>query len=385
MTDWLRSGPGVQTMTAGEHCHLAILIPDLSGGGAERVMVTLANCFAANGHRVDLVLGRAVGTYMAEVAPGVRIVDLHSDRMLASVLPLVRYLRRERPKAMLSALNHVNIIAILARKLARVRTRLVISERNSLTSLGTGKAGALISRLMGLCYPSADAVIAVTRAGASELVKAFGLPSRKVFAIPNPLDIDRAQALSAEPLSHPWFVPGARPVILAVGRLAPQKDFATLIEAFAQLRTHISARLVILGEGPQRAELERQVEASGLSGEVLLPGFQENPFAWMAASKLFVMSSRFEGFPNVLVQAMACGAPVVSTDCPTGPDEILEGGRWGRLVPVGDARALARAMADTLKDATPPDVGRRARAFQTDGVSRAYLSAMLPVNDGSAS
>lgn len=365
-------------MTDTQRHHLAIFIPNLNGGGAERVMVTLANHFVAKGYCVDLVLAQATGTYIVEVASGVRIIDLKSSRILTSMLPLVRYLRRERPDAMLSALSHVNIIAILARKLAGVRMRLVISERNSLTSLSSDRLGKILRHLMAWFYPSSDAVIAVTQAGAQELIGALRLSKEMVFAIPNPVDIERVRALSVEALNHPWFDTGAPPVILAVGRLSLQKDFGTLIQAFAQLRSQLPARLVILGKGPLWEELECQVAKLGLTRDVYMPGFQENPFCWMARSHLFVLSSRFEGFPNVLVQAMACGARVVSTNCPTGPDEILEGGRWGRLVPVGDAGALACAMHEALKETTQPDVRVRVSAFKTEIISQNYLAILSP-------
>lgn len=356
---------------------IAIFIPDLRGGGAERVMVTLANRFAEKGHRVDLVLASAKGTYLTEVGPGVRVVDLKSGRMLSSVLPLARYLRRERPDAMLSAMHHVNIVAILARKLARATVRLVISERNSLANLQTTH-GVVMRVLMAILYPSADAVIAVTKAGARELLDAFNLIEAKVFSIPNPLDIERVKQLALEPLDHPWFAPGEPPVILAVGRLAPQKDFSTLIEAFALLRSHLAARLIILGEGPLREDLERLVRERGLADQVSMPGFQENPYKWMARCGLFVLCSRFEGFPNVLVQAMACGASVVSTDCPTGPNEILENGKYGRLVSVGDQVSLASAMEDLLKAKNHCNSDSLIGEFDQFNIALRYINALLP-------
>jgi len=356
--------------------HIAIFLPSLRGGGAERVMVTLANGFAARGHRVDLVLTRAEGPYLPEVAKEVRIVDLDKGRVLASLLPLASYLRRERPHAMLSVLNHANIIAILARKLARVRTRLVVSERNSLAGLPLGLAGWIICGLMRLLYSAADGVVAVSQAMAEELVTKIGLSPTQVAAIPNPVDVASLAVLAQARPDHPWLAPGQPPVMLAVGRLEKQKDYPTLLEAFARLRSQREARLVILGEGSQRAVLDQRIARLGLAGLVELAGFKSNPFAWMAACDLFVLSSRYEGFPNVLVQAMACGTTVVSTDCPTGPDEILEGGRWGRLVPVGDAEALAQAMADALDDTSPPDVRKRADAFRSEAATEKYLSIL---------
>ena len=331
---------------------IAIFVPSLRGGGAERVMVTLANGFAERGHRVDLVLVQAEGPYLPEVCSAVRIVNLNKGRVLASLVPLARYLRRERPHAMVSALNHANIIAILARKLSGVPTRLVVSERNSLTGLQGTRTGRRMLRLMRRFYPLADGVVAVSRAMAAELHEQLDIPLDRISAIPNPVDIDAIRAQARSVPDHPWLKSDQPPVILAVGRLEPQKDYPTLLEAFARVRKNNDARLVILGEGSLRAELEERIRHLGLQDVVDMPGFQSNPFGWMAACSVYVLSSRYEGFPNSLVQAMACGAKVVSTDCPTGPVEILEDGKWGRLVPVGDANALAKEIVAAL--ATPP-------------------------------
>lgn len=340
-------------------------------------MVTLANGFAAYGHRVDLVLARAEGPFLTELAPAVRIVDLERGRVLASLLPLVRYLRRERPDAMLSALNHANIVSILARKIARVPVRLVVSERNSLVSLGGGTRGHLFRTLMRCCYPMADLVVSVSRDGARELVAELGLPDRLVTAIPNPVPVEEIKSSAAEAPDFPWLTTGSSRVVLAVGRLEAQKDYPTLLRAFALLRRNHDIRLIILGEGSLRPTLERQIHELGLTESVALPGFQPNPFPWMAACDLYVMSSRYEGFPNSLVQAMACGAQVVSTDCPTGPAEILEDGKWGRLVPVGDVEALARAMAETLDEEVPPGNVARLTAYCPDRVVQAYEKVLL--------
>ncbi|SHF32637.1 Glycosyltransferase involved in cell wall bisynthesis [Lampropedia hyalina DSM 16112] len=358
--------------------HIAVYLPSLRGGGAERVMVTLANGFAARGHQVDLVLVQAEGPYLAEVVPAVRIVNLNRKRVMASLLPLVRYLRRERPEAMLSALNHANIIAILARRLAGVKTRLVVSERNSLSSLSTGKQGQLFKWLMRTFYTWADGVIAVSRGIAQEMNTQLGLPMHTITSIPNPVDLQAIQQQAQIRPNHPWLGAGQPPVILAVGRLEPQKDYPTLLQAFAKLRESENARLVILGEGSQREPLQAHIARLNLQDSVTMPGFQDNPFAWMAACTVYVMSSRYEGFPNSLVQAMACGVPVVSTNCPTGPAEILEDGKWGELVSVGDADALALAIARMLHT---PEAGekslQRAGFFSVDAAVDNYLSAMM--------
>ncbi len=358
---------------------LAIFLPSLNGGGAERVMVTLANAMATRGFRVDLVLAAARGPYLKDVVPAVRVVDLKAGRVIKALLPLAGYLRRERPVAMLSAMGHANVVALLARKLARVSVRVVVSERNTISvehSQARGVAARINFRLVRLLYPSADGICTVSQAVSDDLAVFARLPLQRVQTIYNPFDLPRIARRAAESIDYPWFARNQPPTVLAIGRLTEQKDFFTLISAFAQLRQHRVLRLIILGDGELRAGLADHMAELGLSDDdVKLPGFVSNPFAWLARCSLFVLSSRWEGLPGALIEAMACGAPVVSTNCLSGPDEILEGGRWGRLVPVGDVAALAQAMADTL-DTPPaqrPDVRLRAADFEQERAVDAYL------------
>lgn len=360
---------------------VAIFIPSLEGGGAERVMVTLANAMASRGFAVDLVLGVARGPYLKSVSASVRIIDLKTGRMIKALLPLVRYFRSARPAATLAAITHASVVALVARALARSRTRLVVSERSTISVDAAHTQGAL-SRLTYALVPSlyalADGICTVSQAASLDLARFSGLPSTRVQTIYNPFDLMRIGALAAETPDHPWLAVGQPPVVLAIGRLVPQKDFSNLILAFKQLRTTHIARLLILGEGEMRASLDDMVAQHGLESDVQFPGFVENPYSWLARSKLFVLSSIWEGLPGVLIEALACGVPVVSTDCPSGPDEILQGGRWGRLVPVGDVGALASAMAQTLD--TPlqqhPNVRQRAADFEQDRAVDAYLKIL---------
>jgi glycosyltransferase involved in cell wall biosynthesis len=239
--------------------------------------------------------------------------------------------------------------------------------------------GRLLLRLAWRAYRHAAAVVAVSRGVADHLTSRVGLAADRVVVIHNPIVFPGLTERAAVPLAEPWYGAGAPPVILGIGRLEPQKDFATLIRAVALLRRERPVRLRILGEGPLRADLEAQVRAAGLEDAVQLPGFCANPFAEMRQAAVVVLSSIFEGFGNVLVEAMACGTAVVSTDCPSGPAEILEGGRLGPLVPVGDAEALAAAIGATL-DCPPDPAALRARAedFAVDQVVERYLAVLVP-------
>lgn len=362
--------------------HVAIYVPSLRGGGAERVMATLANAFAERGLNVDLVLAGAEGPYLKELSSKVRVVDLKAGRVTLSLPGLVAYLRRERPQAMLTALNHANVIAVLARFLARVPTRLVVSERNTLTEEATrnqGMAARAVFLLMRWLYPHADEIIAVSDGAAEALSRFANLPRQRITTVYNPYDLFTIQQRASLALDHPWFSPGAPPVVLGIGRLTRQKDFPSLISAFAQLRTKRPARLIILGEGELRSDLQTLADSLGLDAQdFCLHGFVDNPFAYIARCGVFVLSSRWEGLPNVLIQALACGAPVISTDCPSGPAEILENGQWGRLVPVGDVEALAQAMLVSLTKAEHPDVTARAAYFSVERAADEYLRILFP-------
>lgn len=359
--------------------HIALFLPSLGGGGAERVMVILANGLAANGFDVDLVVVNAQGPFLTDIESLVRVVDLKASRVIFSLLALMRYLRKARPVVMLSALNHANVIALWACKIANIETRVVVSEHNTL-SIEQAMAGIdrrrLMPWLMRITYPSAAGVVAVSSGVADDLARIIDLPREHIKVVYNPVVTERLDELSRHPVEHPWFAVGEPPVILSVGRLTVQKDFSTLIKAFAMLRKERIARLVILGEGELRGELQGLISQLKISDDVALPGFVDNPYSWMRSSSLFVLSSVWEGFGNVLVEAMACGVPVVSTDCPSGPAEILENGRWGRMVPVGSVESMYSAIEATLNDTESPNAVLRAQDFGLTQALHSYLQVM---------
>jgi glycosyltransferase involved in cell wall biosynthesis len=364
-----------------ERERLALFVPSLRGGGVERVMVTLANAFAAHGYPVDLVLAQVEGPYRTAVTAAVNVIDLRAPRVAVSIPGLVRYLRRARPDALLAAMEHTSIAALVATALAGVDCRVVISEHNHISSANGGHPGRkemLTRRLRRALYPRADAVVAVSAGTADDLAHIARLDRAAVAVIHNPVTTPEIARLRREPVAHPWLNDPTRPVVMGIGRLTEQKDFSTLLRAFAHLRASRAARLIILGEGELRPALEAEVERLGLAGSVSLPGFVANPHAHVARAAVFALSSRREGFANVLVEAMACGTPVVATDCCSGPAEILANGAWGRLVPVGDAAALADALRATLAATAHPDVAARAAEFGVDRAVNAYLRMMLP-------
>jgi len=347
---------------------IAFFLPTLHGGGAERVVVNLLKGMLSQNIPLDLVLATAEGPYLNQVPDGVRVINLAAGRVIKAILPLSKYLRQNQPLALLSHLNHANVVALLAGKLARTETRLVVVEHNTMSSDKSKLIRAkLVPPLMKWLYPSADAIVGVSTGVSRDLELQLGLPEGKVTTIYNSVVDDELIAKSKAELNHPWFQYGGVPVFLAVGRLTQQKDFSTLLEAFALLRKQKHARMIILGEGECRSELEAAIACLGISEDVSLPGFVENPYAYLSRASAFILSSLWEGLPTVLIEAMACGCPVIATDCPSGPDEILEAGKYGHLVPVGDAVAMSEAMLQVLDASINQDfLLQRGMFFSTD-------------------
>jgi glycosyltransferase involved in cell wall biosynthesis len=330
---------------------IACFLPSLSAGGSELFMIKLANGFVAKGHRVDLVLASRNGGSAGRLDTRVEIVDLATKSCLAAFWPLVSYLKRERPPVLLSGLVHTNIIAIIAARLAFARTRVFARESTTPSvndGLLVGKKSRFVAHLRRWVYPLAAIVIAPSNGVADDLAKYLGVPRKKIVVIHNGVDLDGVRNDAAQSVEHPFFLTG-EPVILSVGRLCVEKDFATLIRAFSQVLSDCPARLIILGEGALRAELSALVDSLKISERVSLPGFVDNPSKYIRKAAVFVLSSICEGFPNVLLEAMAVGTPVVSTDCRSGPREILMNGRWGVLVGIQDIDAMRNSIIDALQ------------------------------------
>lgn len=360
---------------------VALFVPTLCSGGVERVMLNLAGGLAGRGFQVDLLAGRAEGELRSQVPAGVRLIDLGGKRVLATLPALVRYLRRERPTVLLSAMDHTNVVALWARKIARVPTRVVISAHCILSRearAGKLRRARVLPFFVRHFYPWADQVVAVSNGVAEDLVRVTGLARERIQVIYNPVITPEFRARAQARLDHPWFQAAAPPVVLAVGRLSVEKDHATLLRAFAQVRRLQPARLLILGEGKERAALEALAGSLGIREDFALPGYAENPLAYMARSAVFVLSSSFEAFGLVLVEAIAAGVPLVATDCESGPREILEEGKHGRLVPVGDHEALAAAILDALKQARQAPTAEFLTRFELSTALDSYVRVLAP-------
>jgi len=331
--------------------HIALFLPSLEGGGAERVTVALANGFIKKGLSVDMVLAKVSGPYLKEISSEVRIINLKAGRVIFSLPGLVNYLKNERPQILFSTLEHASIFALWAKILSGNKVKCIIRFPNTI-GVAARNAQSLRDRLIPwmtkFFIKWADAVVAVSYASAKDLVNSLHISSHRIHVIYNPVICDNLFEKAKEPLNHPWFASGQPPVILGVGRLSKQKDFSTLIRAFALVHKEIQVKLMILGEGAKRTELEKLIFKLRLEDDVALPGFIENPFPYMKLAKVFVLPSLWEGLPSTLIQAMALGTLVVATDCPGGSDEIIEGSKMGILVPVRDYQKLAVALIDQI-------------------------------------
>jgi glycosyltransferase involved in cell wall biosynthesis len=373
---------------------------NLNGGGVQRMTILLAEGLAARGAKVDLVVCDTQGELKEQIPPGLRMVALERSNPLAARLavlradpqgmvaflrPLItikyasptlrylpslaRYLRTARPDSLFSATTYLNIEAVLARRLAAVPTRLVLSDRSHFSSGKPRKAWRQrhLVAAMRRSYLQAEAITAVSQGVAADIARSLDIAREAITTLHNPTITPDFAAKVGQPVEHPWFADGAPPVLLGVGRTTFQKDFATLLHAFARVREGRPARLAIIGESneKQTARLRELAAELGVQDDFELMGYRANPLPYMARAAVFVLSSRYEGFPNVLLEAMACGTPVVSTDCPSGPSEILDGGAYGALVPVADEAALAAAITATL-DAPPERARLEGRAAMFD-------------------
>lgn len=367
---------------------IAFFIPTLAGGGAEKVFLTLANGFVRRGYTVDLVVGSATGPFLADIADAISLHDLRTHRISHGLRPLINYLRHRNPRVLISALGHCNLLALIANFLAGSNTAIYVTEHNMLsTSLAKHRLfkRLLLLGLMKALYPIANRVIAVSSGVAFDLERTLSLDRRTLCVIHNPIDLSEIAILADEPVYHSWFTDPNKHVIISVGRLVQQKDYTLLINAFAHVSARRPVRLIIIGEGPERTRLEQLVNSLGLQADVDFLGFQHNPYNYVRHSDLFVLSSAWEGFSVVLAEALACGTSVLSTDCPSGPSEILEGGIWGRLVPVGDVSAMANGIVELLDSPLQIDCGTRARDFAVPAILERYRALLFaedaPITD----
>lgn len=362
---------------------IAFFLPDLRGGGAERVAVNLVAPLRARGFEIDFVLASAEGELLALLPPDVTVVNLKAKRFRSALLPLIRYLRQRRPDALQARMWPLTVIAVIARRIARVPTRLMISDHIAL-SHQYGHLRATFAALKATTrwfYPQADVRMLVSKGAADDLAALSGLPRDSLEVVYNPVPPPPAPTAVAVAEAKALWGSGDGARIISVGTLKHQKNHALLIRAFALLRQERAARLMIVGEGERRSDLAALAQSLDVADDVLLVGFRREPWALVAAADLFALSSDYEGFGNVLVEAMRLGVRIVTTDCPSGPAEIVDDGRYGELVPVNDPAALAAGMARALSAPQAPDRLRdRAEAVSGIGAVDRYVELLFGPN-----
>jgi glycosyltransferase involved in cell wall biosynthesis len=369
-----RSDCPTKRKSASDQRRIAIVLATLGEGGAERIAINLADGFVKRGHQVDLVVVRPVGPLVKVVPPGVRVVDLKAGRARAAIRSLRSYIRDEGPDVLLAINYEANFLTLLSSIGLREKARTILTVHcGPHQYIGTLslRTRLLYLAAIRLLYPAADAIVAVSH-GIEADFKKLGIKGESIRTIYNPVLRDDFDELARAEVDHDWFRKAQGPVIVTVGRLTLQKDHRLLLRSFQRLASP-HARLMIIGDGELRTELEREAAERGLSDRVFFAGYRDNPYPYMQSAQLFVLSSRWEGLPTVLIEAMATGTPVVSTDCPHGPREILEDGRWGALVPVGDVDALAKAMSEIL-DHGGVNAAERAGEFGVEAAAKKYLA-----------
>jgi glycosyltransferase involved in cell wall biosynthesis len=373
---------------------VAIYLSARHHGSREVAFLQLISRLLDGGSRVDVLVAGPEPWLRTALDPRARIEDVsrwwmgygllrlpHLVRAYLSAPAVAGYLRRAKPDVLFATSIPPNLAALGGQAIAKTPTAIVIRQSNVVRLAEADRYAGVRRRprdwIMPRLYRGADAVIAVSAGVADNLRLLGAVTDSRIIVVPNGVALDRIDARAAEPVDHPWLQGGAEPVLVAIGRLVPKKDYPTLLQALQLLRRSVPARLIILGDGPERGGLESLARKLGIEQHVSMPGFRDNPFPFLARANLFVLSSISEGMPSAMIEALACGCPVVGTDCPSGPSEILDNGRYGALVPVGSVEALAAAMLEALKQ--PPDRERlRARAaeFSVQACVDRYLNVL---------
>jgi glycosyltransferase involved in cell wall biosynthesis len=345
--------PREEMKIQGKPKKILFVISSLVSGGAEKVLSQILERLNRKDFEPNLAVFEKKGVYMSQLPPDVKLYDLKKQRRIDFfnlIVKLAYIMHREKPDVIVSFLTYTNIVSILAKKISFSNSRLIISE-HSLTSISlkSARSAKVKASLVKLLFNLADKIIVVCKRLKQDMVINFKIHEGLIDVIYNGLDIERVKELSKEPLRHNWFN-NETPCIVAVGRLVKLKGFPVLLKAFSLVRKQSPIKLVILGEGEERDSLEKISRNLKIENDVALLGFKKNPYKYLSRSDIFVLSSFWEGFPNVVIEAMGCGVPVIATRCPSGLEEIITDGVNGLLVPVGDVNALAEAMLKLLKD-----------------------------------
>ena len=356
---------------------IAFFLPDLRCGGAEKVALLLANEFIKQGFNVDMVLSKAQGEFLSELSSQIRIIDLKADRIRYMFKPLLKYFKSEKPDVVLASMWPLTLLAVVAFKAAKLSGSVVVSDHTTFSQAPLMQKRSMrwfFKYSLSSVYPFANAIVAVSDGVADDLCGLGGIKRKSITVIFNPVETNTSRFTEDEGYRNWKNSKGKK--IIAVGALKKEKDYPSLLEAFSLLLKEEDAHLTILGQGDLLADLKALAIKLEIAERVNFAGFIRNPSAWISSSDLLVLSSNCEGFGNVLIEAMSVGTPVVSTDCQSGPKEILENGKYGILVPVSDINALANAMYKSINDKHDRDaLKNRAADFSVDKIAKQYIEA----------
>ncbi|MCO6430067.1 MAG: glycosyltransferase [Deltaproteobacteria bacterium] len=359
-----------------ERPRIAIIIASFQGGGAERAMLNFARGAIALGHSVDVLVISASGPLMESVPAAARVINLNCSRAALALPGLIKYLQREKPAALYATVAHVNTLAIIAAKLSGSPAKVIVRESSAPSAEQIHTASARITHALShALYRYSDGIIAVSNGVRDKLASLMPAAAEKIRVLPTPVIDEYIFSLAEGEIEHPWLKNRELPVILGAGRLVEEKNFALLIRAFQAVVRRRPARLVILGEGRLRSSLTELIDRLDLNHSVSMPGFRVNPFPYLKHCDLFVLSSVSEGMPNVLLQAMSFGTPVVATDCQSGPRECLSDGYYGDLVPLNDPASLSEAMLRSIDSHRRNDAAAYVmQNYSVSAATKAYLS-----------
>ncbi|MBT3413285.1 MAG: glycosyltransferase [Candidatus Jacksonbacteria bacterium] len=357
---------------------LIILIPSLRGGGLEKTILRLATELNQQNVDLDFVVTNMVNSAY-QVPNKLPFINLDAARIAYALVPLVRYLKKTKPRVLFSAGTPLNSIAVLAKLVSGYPKRLVLGERNHLSSIVRHSSrfrDRFRPYLVRFLYTFANLVLAVSKSVADDVITIGGLDEKKVRVVHNFFDVDQIRVQASVPTNIDWIDTPDVPILISVGRMVPQKGYDILLKAFSLLRKQRECRLVILGDGTERATLEILAKELNVHNDVFMPGFVQNPYAYMAKASLLVQSSLWEGLPGVLIEALACGTPVVAINSPGGASEILAGGKYGTLITTPNVTDLAEAISHNLNNKSDSKkLIDRARFFSSENILQQYKEA----------
>ncbi|GAA0367797.1 glycosyltransferase [Bacillus horti] len=356
---------------------IVLLVPNLGGGGAEKVMLTLLKTIKKETADVTLLMVHKSGELVHQIPAEANTVDLGIKKLRHAPRKLIQELNRIRPDVILSTLTAMNFVLLVIKPFLAGKPKIVVRETNPPSP--KYKDNLKMKLLYQLLYRRSDQIIAISEGVAEDLIQYARLANHKekISVIYNPIHLSFIQQSMDQPIMHSWLNQKHTPVLLAIGRLVEQKDFHTLLRAFHQVRQQLDSKLIILGEGEQKEQLQALTKELGLTEYVLFDGFVDNPYPYLKRADLFVLSSKWEGFGLVLAEALATNTPIVSTKCRGAPAEILEEGRYGRLVEPGDDQAMAEAILDQLQEPLQENLEGRARQFDVGAITEKYVHTLV--------